>query len=177
MSDSHRLYIKRRTGALTVKSPSPIQRNEKADTITPIRDEKAQVVIHAELEMSTKVNTREIASAYRLTHWTQVMRERQESGQSIKAYCRQVGIGVNTYHYWQRKLRIAACEALTAREEVETTRQSVVPTGWAVCSQKEEDVAVSKTIVIEIGKCRVEATMDTDPELLMKVCRMLASLC
>jgi transposase-like protein len=153
-----------------------MQRSEKADTITPIRDEKAQVVFHAELEMSTKVNTSEIASAYRLTHWTQVMWEHQESGQSIKAYCRQVGIGVNTYHYWQRKLRAAAGEALTAREEVEI-RQSVVPTGWAVCSQKEEDVAVSKAVVIEIGKCRVEATMDTDPELLMKVCRTLASLC
>ena len=58
------------------------------------------------------INTREVAEEYRMSHWAQIMRERIESGLSIKAFCRQMGICGNTYFYWQRKLRKAACEAL-----------------------------------------------------------------
>jgi hypothetical protein len=31
------------------------------------------------------MNTREVAAEYRLSHWAQIMRERKESGLSIKA--------------------------------------------------------------------------------------------
>lgn len=58
------------------------------------------------------INTREIAKEYRLSHWAKVMQERSQSGLSIKIFCKQVGICVNTYFYWQRKLREAACEQL-----------------------------------------------------------------
>jgi transposase-like protein len=58
------------------------------------------------------INTRKIAQEYRLTHWTQIMRKRTESGLSIKDYCEQIGICTNTYFYWQRRLREAACEEL-----------------------------------------------------------------
>jgi transposase-like protein len=60
------------------------------------------------------INTREIAKEYRLSHWGKIMQERSQSGLSIKAYCRQMGICGNTYFYWQRKLRKAACEQLCA---------------------------------------------------------------
>jgi len=63
------------------------------------------------------VNTREIAQEYRLTHWAGIMRERAEIGLNIKAYCRQIGISTNTYHYWQRKLRESACEQLSVVQE------------------------------------------------------------
>lgn len=49
-------------------------------------------------------NTREIAAAYRLSHWTQVLLERVESGLTIKAYCKQERIYYNTYFYWQRRV-------------------------------------------------------------------------
>jgi transposase-like protein len=58
------------------------------------------------------INTRAIAAEYRLSHWAQVMQERMQSGLSIKAYCKQIGICGNTYFYWQRKVRAAACEQL-----------------------------------------------------------------
>lgn len=40
------------------------------------------------------------------------MRERIESGLSIRAYCKNAGFHENVYYYWQRKLRQAACEQL-----------------------------------------------------------------
>jgi len=62
------------------------------------------------------MNTREIATEYRLSHWSQVIQNRVESGLSIKAYCSKTAICENTYYYWQRKLREAACEELAAMQ-------------------------------------------------------------
>lgn len=124
------------------------------------------------------MDTREIAVAYRLTHWAGILRERQASGMSIRAYCKAEGICENVYYYWQRKLREAACEELLSVIE-EKPEQSLVPQGWAaVREEKMERRGLPPGAVwIEIGKYRVPATMDSDPELLTKVCRMLASIC
>ena len=59
------------------------------------------------------MNTREIAVEYRLTHWAQIIRRRNESGLSIKAFCTNEGFHENIYCYWQRKLREAVCERMT----------------------------------------------------------------
>ena len=58
------------------------------------------------------MNTRDIAKEYRLAHWAQIMRERIESRLSVKDFCSNAGMHENTYFYWQRKLREAACEQL-----------------------------------------------------------------
>ena len=44
------------------------------------------------------------------------MQERIKSELSIRAYCKQIGICENTYFYWQRRLRKAACEQLSKNE-------------------------------------------------------------
>jgi transposase len=85
------------------------------------------------------INTREVAEEYRLTHWAQIIQERTQSGLSIRAYCKQIGICENTYFYWQRRLRKAACEQLSKYEpeqknarqpcfvEVEVAEQPMLP--------------------------------------------------
>jgi len=56
------------------------------------------------------MDTRRIAAEYRLTHWAGIMSERQESGLSVRAFCENSGIHENTYFYWQKRLREAACD-------------------------------------------------------------------
>jgi hypothetical protein len=58
------------------------------------------------------MDTREIAKEYRLTHWAAIIRNRKESGLSVKAFCESAGIHTNSYFYWQKKLRESACEEL-----------------------------------------------------------------
>ena len=120
------------------------------------------------------MNTREIAVEYRLAHWAEIMRERQESGLSIKAYCESIGIHQNVYFYWQRKLREAACQQ--DPPAVQEQGQTVAPNGWAVCNIEESEVK-EQSVIIEIGKCKINATDKIDFELLSKICRVLASLC
>ena len=43
---------------------------------------------------SSCMNTREIASEYRLAHWAQAMQDRTDRGLSIRAYCEEAGIHV-----------------------------------------------------------------------------------
>ena len=64
------------------------------------------------------MNTREIAAEYRLAHWAQLVKERGESGLSVKAFCERVGIHENSYYYWQKKLREAVCDELSGADDV-----------------------------------------------------------
>lgn len=73
------------------------------------------------------MHTREIALEYRLSHWSRVMRERRESGLSIKAFYEASGFHPNIYYYWQRKLREAACRQVTEIQALEKQRESVAP--------------------------------------------------
>ena len=119
------------------------------------------------------MNTREIATEYRLTHWAQKMHERRERGLSITAYCKQQGFHENVYYYWQRKLREAACTDFVERTTSAGT--GLVPNGWTQLSVAAPESA-RPALAIEINSYRVEVTNETDPELLAKVCRALKSL-
>lgn len=70
------------------------------------------------------MHTREMASEYRLADWSRVMRERRESGLSIKAFCQASGIHSNVYYYWQRKLREAACRQVAEIQTSEGPRET-----------------------------------------------------
>lgn len=122
------------------------------------------------------MNTRAIATEYRLSHWAGVMRERQESGLSIKEFCETSGFHQNIYFYWQRKLREAACRQLlpATQDKIETV---VAPPGWTTCKLEPGKTESQNSVAIEIGKFRVMAANDTNEETLLKVCRTLERLC
>ena len=117
------------------------------------------------------MNTRDIASEYRLTQWAQITRERADRGLSVKAYCKEIGIHENTYFYWQRKLREAACSEI---QPTGTEGKHLVPNGWALCVKGEPTLVQGLTI--EVGGCRITVGTETDPALLTKVCRALKEL-
>lgn len=115
------------------------------------------------------MDTQKIADEYRLSKWAQVIQARLDSGQSIKDFCLASGISRNAYFYWQKRLRKAACTALEKLEEP----RNLVPNGWVQLAQPQQ---MKATLDIEISGCRVNVEVDTDPELLKKVCRVLRSL-
>lgn len=124
------------------------------------------------------MNTRDIATEYRLSHWAGVLQERNVSGLSIKAYCERTGLRENVYFYWQRKLREAACEELAERvqNEASGSEKGLVPNGWTACKTGDGD-RIRKPLVLEVGGCLVHVEPETDLTLLAKVCRALTSPC
>jgi len=71
------------------------------------------------------MDTRAIAAEYRLSHWAGVIRERKASGLSVKAFCTNLGVHANSYYYWQKKLREAACGEMI-KTQVESKSLSTV---------------------------------------------------
>jgi transposase-like protein len=92
------------------------------------------------------------------------MRERTESGLTIKAYCEQAGFHENIYYYWQRKLREAASEELSKKQgtqvniththpvftEVKLTEQISIPSSPGVAP-------IQNQILIEAAGIRITA--------------------
>lgn len=117
------------------------------------------------------MDTRKVATEYRMVQWAQILQAKQTSGQSIGEFCEASGISRNTYFYWQRKLREAACTELATRGE----ETQAVPNGWARLSSAGATGA-AEGVSIEVSGCRIIVTKETNPELLVKICRALREL-
>lgn len=115
------------------------------------------------------MNTQLVTADYRMSRWVQVIKERQNSGQTIRAFCKERGITEGAYFYWQRKLRQALCTGLSTLGEAENN----IPGGWIQLSPTRE---VKETLVIEIAGCCISVDAGTDPELLKMACRTLRTL-
>ena len=66
----------------------------------------------------------EVKQEYQLQLWSNMIRERAESGQSIRSLCRENGISENAYYYRLKKLRQAACQVM---EQSGTSTLAEVP--------------------------------------------------
>ncbi len=117
------------------------------------------------------MDTQELAKEYRLSKWAQIIQARKESGKSVKNFCEDTGISKNTYFYWQRKLREAACKDLMGADE----SKELVPDGWVRLEPVKLQNA-DEGISIEINGCHVIVKSNTDLQLLKNICVMLRSL-
>jgi hypothetical protein len=102
------------------------------------------------------MNTRYIAAEYRLVHWAQIMQARSESGLSIKGFCQNAGIHENTYFYWQRKLREAACNQLSVQPEPGQT--SLVRTGFTEVKLYNEQKTAAHDVPLLHGNLYIEVS-------------------
>jgi len=118
------------------------------------------------------INTREVAKEYRLTHWARIMRERTQRGLSIREYCNEIGIAENTYFYWQRRVRQAACEQLAAPGFVEVAIQE--PPALPIPSEPE---APSSQLRAEVAGVRIIADSAYPPSSLAALLRELTRPC
>lgn len=130
------------------------------------------------------VNTREIAQEYRLTHWAGVMRERVDSGLSIKAFCRQIGICGNTYYYWQRRLREAAYEQMEAISRTESKSENLPTASFTEVVIKEPVTKPNAIVPEQSGQIRIEinglqmaADSDYPTEKLVQILLELSRSC
>jgi len=99
------------------------------------------------------MNTNEITAEFRMSYWAGIMRERSESGLSIKAYCANAGIHENTYFYWQKKLRESACGQLA---ELQGTLSA--PAGFIEAKMPKTTAKLSLREPARQGELRIEVS-------------------
>ena len=106
------------------------------------------------------MNTNDIAAEYRLSHWAGIVREREESGLSIKQFCKNAGFHENRYFYWQKKLREAACEELA---RIQGSATGLVPVGFAEVKLPAQQspllsaAAIQNQVCVETASLRIIA--------------------
>ena len=61
------------------------------------------------MKTTTAITT--IKRNVQLQEWTKQIKEQQESGMTVKAYCAQNGINIKTYYYRLRKIREQCLES------------------------------------------------------------------
>lgn len=131
------------------------------------------------------MNTRAIAAEYRLSHWAQIMRERKESGLSIKAFCEKAGFHENIYFYWQRKLREAASEQLPT-PQASSGANVLVPSGFTEIKMQAEQRNVQRflyqsasdgSLVVEASGVKMTADCSYPAEKLAILLRELVGGC
>jgi len=116
------------------------------------------------------MNMKEIATEFRLGHWAQILQDRAASGMSIKGYCKEKGIAVNVYFYWQKKLREAAAQQLAIASEPGS--QALTPMGWATVQEIEPKQ--SGGLTLRIGGAEIELHQGYDEALLASVIKTLS---
>jgi len=115
------------------------------------------------------MDTRKIASEYRSANWAQVMRERKESGQTIKEYCKNAGITEHAYYYWHKKLRKEACKKLSEMQNphsqtaLDMPRFAEVKLGYYDRQLANSYIAQPSQICVEITGIKITAD-NTYPE-------------
>ena len=126
------------------------------------------------------VNMNEIAEEYRLSHWAEIVREREGSGMTIKEYCKNAGIHENKYYYWQKKLRKAMCRELA---NIQSNPANMTPTVFAevkLPTQQTLKPAAAmhhNQVCIEAAGVRVTAGSEYPVDMLGELLRMVARPC
>ena len=105
----------------------------------------------------------EMRQQVRLNQWSAMVREREDSGLCVKAFCKQAGIAPKTYYYRLRRLREAAIKQTQLGAVQPTTSQPELvqytpPTGYV------PDPA-PQSIVIRTSSTTVEIPVNTNPEV------------
>ena len=115
------------------------------------------------------MDLQKITNEYRMNQWIEIIRQRQESGQKVNKFCEERGLSRHAYFYWQRKLREVALKELPGLPGPPTD----IPAGWV---QLTNEVEIGERVTVEVKGCQIHVAMNTDPELLKKVCLILRAL-
>ena len=123
------------------------------------------------------MNSRELTAEYRMTHWAQLLQERAASGLNVQDFCLDKGITRNTYFYWQKKLREAACARLVEANP-KTTDLTVQSFAEVRLSGTDDKQALPQfdQVCIETGSYKIRAGAGYPMENIAALLREIAQL-
>jgi hypothetical protein len=105
------------------------------------------------------MDVQKVTHEIRLQQWIGIIKERRSSGKSVKSWCEEKGISEKSYFYWQRRVREAACQELTAYQEQQAAKAEPIDTNtpvFAECRIPEDSHAGGTAITIHLNGAVVE---------------------
>jgi hypothetical protein len=123
------------------------------------------------------MQTKEMIHDYQLAHWADIIRQRSESGLTVKAFCKSRGFNKSKSVYWQRGLRDKAYESLTK----DPMRISDMAHQFTEATLAQHSTAsandASGEIRIEAFGIRITADSGYPPALIAALLREVMPLC
>lgn len=117
------------------------------------------------------MNEKKFKNEYNLKQWRLLVQDCRNSGMKVDDWCKHNDINRNTYYYWYKKVREAACEALA--ENKVTVSSSFAPVPMNVIESIDNEYQGNLTI--SIGKAKIEVTENTSPDILRMVLEVLSN--
>jgi transposase-like protein len=121
------------------------------------------------------LSIREVTNQYRLNKWTEIVRERINSGKTVAEWCADHDIDPKRYYYWLRRVRAAACEALPS---LGTGNNPIVPVNIPVpiTGTTPMDQESSSDITIHLGAVTLEIRNNASAALIENTLRALQNV-
>ena len=116
---------------------------------------------------------------YRSNQWMQIIQDRNQSGLTIREYCRQNGISRNAYFYWLRVIRRQAMEegkAANRHQEFVEIPSLQVPerTGDKPPANPEPPTDPGSGLTLEIKGVHIQVQVSTSMHLLSKTLEVVS---
>lgn len=121
------------------------------------------------------MDSRDVAHKYRLSKWTEIVRECRSSGKTVAAWCTAHDVNIKSYYYWLRRVRVAACEALPALKSGENT---IVPVNNPALSARNSlaNRESSADITLRFGAVTLELHNNASAMLIENTLRALQNV-
>jgi putative transposase len=113
----------------------------------------------------------------RLGYWADLLRQRRESGKTIRSFCRENGINEKTWYYWQRRLREAAGERMLAQSGDSAPDVPMFAELPMLPEPASASGSTNAAIRIQLGRAVVEFQNGADKNLAASILRALLKQC
>lgn len=117
------------------------------------------------------MNVKKIKTEYNLKQWHLIIQDCRNSGLKVGDWCKQNDVNRNSYYYWYKRVREAACQALAENKVAVSSSFASVPMNVI----EPIDNVYQETLNISIGKAKIEVTENTSPDILRMVLEVLSN--
>ncbi|MEN6314193.1 MAG: IS66 family insertion sequence element accessory protein TnpB [Clostridiaceae bacterium] len=116
------------------------------------------------------MDVQRVTAEYRMGYWSELIKECRSSGKTVNAWCEERNVGIKSYYYWLRKLRIAACSS---------SGETITPNGKVqpVFAQLNVPAAQSSAVVLKYNGITVEIQNSASVSTIENTLKALKAIC
>jgi hypothetical protein len=114
----------------------------------------------------------ETKAEFRLRQWTKIIQDCQASNLTATAWCSQNNVGIKSYYYWLRKIRLKACQL--SEFQTPAIKQEIVP---LQLNPQQCSSYAHPAVTIHLGSASIDIAEGTSQATIETVLRSLQSVC
>lgn len=114
----------------------------------------------------------ETKAEFRQRQWTKIIQECQASNLTVKAWCSQHNVGIKSYYYWLRKIRLSYCQATGNQNPA--VKQEIVPLKF---KPQPSSSSIHPAVTIHLGTASIDIAEGTAQATIEAALRSLQSVC